>query len=328
MSTLTKSIFGAFMAAGLALGAGAAMAQDGYPNEPVHLVVAWPPGGGHDIAARLLGVQLSEALKVPVVVDNVSGAGGSTGVRHLEKAKPDGYTIGVIGMHAVSQSFMNTNATALDQLEPLAYISDEPGALEVTAATGINTLEEYVEKVKADPSAVINGNDAQGGNSFVFANMLSDVLGVPIVQIPYQGHGPNVTALITNEIGSATLPIPPVLESARNGTVKVLGVMSEERHPMVPDVPTFKEQGYDLVGNDFLMIAGPVGIPDEVKAVLEAGLLAAINSPGFTEAATKNGMVLRPGDAAMAATELTEQVEVIYPLLDKAGLVDAALKRQ
>ena len=305
----------------------AALAQDAFPAKPIHIVVAWPAGGGHDIIARLIGQELSTVLGTPVVVDNVTGAGGSTGMRHLETSAPDGYTIGLVGRHAVSQSFMNTNATALDKLQPLAYVSDEPGALQVLAETGITTLEQYVETIKADPMALVNGNDAQGGNSFVFANAIADKLGVQFMQAPYMGHAPNVTALITGEIQTATLPIPPVLEHVRAGTVNVLGVAARERHSLLPDVPTFAEQGYELVVNDFILVAAPVGVPDDIRAKLEQALVAAISSPGFAEAAGRNGTVLRPGDSAMAAEELDRQAETIYPLLEAGGLVAPELAR-
>ncbi|SCY88304.1 Bug family tripartite tricarboxylate transporter substrate binding protein [Paracoccus tibetensis] len=326
MSRHATTLFAATGMLAALIAPSAALAE--YPERPIHIVVAWPAGGGHDIAARLLGASLSEQVGVPVVIDNVTGAGGSTGVRHLEQSDADGYTIGLIGMHAISQSFMNPNATRLDALEPVAYISDDPGALQVTAATGIETLDGYIEAVRADPGALINGNDPQGGNSFVFANALSQAIEQPIVQIPYQGHAPNVTALITNEIASATLPIPPVLEHYRGGTVRILGVMSPERHPMLPDVPTFREQGVDLVANDFVMIAAPTGLDPQIAQTLSAAIVSAVESPTFAEPAERNGMVLRPGDAEMAASELQRQVDLIYPLLESAGLVSAELARQ
>lgn len=305
-----------------------AKAADTYPSGPISIVVAWPAGGGHDIAARIIGQELSKDLGVPVVVNNVTGAGGSTGMRFLQSAKPDGYTIGIMGMHAISQSFMNPNAPALSSLEPLAYIGDDPGALEIVASAGITSLPDYVAAMKADPGKLVNGNDPQGGNSFVFANVLARTLGVKITQIPYQGHAPNVTALITGEVQTATLPIPPVLEHAKAGTVNILAIMSEKRHPLLPNVPTFREEGYDLVANDFLMVAAPVGIPDAVKGKLEAALVAAISSDEFKALSARNGMVLRPGDAATAKAELARQIETIYPILLDAGLVHATLVRK
>lgn len=305
----------------------AGLGQDNYPGKPVRIIVAWPAGGGHDIIARLLGQELGAILGTPVVVDNVTGAGGTTGMRQLEGAAPDGYTIGLVGMHAVSQSFMNTNATPLNKLQPLAYVSDEPGALQVMADTGITTLAQYVETIRADPMALVNGNDAQGGNSFVFANAIANTLDVQFMQAPYVGHAPNVTALITGEIQTATLPIPPVLEHVRAGTVNVLGIAARERHALLPDVPTFAEQGYDLVVNDFILVAAPVGLPEDIRARLESALVAAVSSPGFTKAAGRNGTVLRPGDGAMAAEELERQIEAVYPLLEAGGLVAPELAR-
>lgn len=304
-----------------------ATAQAEYPSQPIHIVVAWPAGGGHDIVARLIGQEMSNALGTSVVVDNVTGAGGSTGMRHLERAAPDGYTIGIMGMHAISQAFMNTNATSLENLQPLAYVSDEPGALQITAATGITSLDAYVAHMQANPGSLVNGNDPQGGNSFVFANAISKVLDIEMMQLPYQGHAPNVTALITGEIETATLPIPPVIEHTRAGTVNVLAVAARERHHLLPDVPTFSELGYDLFVNDFILIAGPVGIPDDVRARLEAALVDAINAPAFVEAAQRSGMVLRQGGADMAAAELQTQIDTVYPLLDAAGFVATALRR-
>ena len=116
---------------------------------------------------------------------------------------------------------------------PLAYVSDEPSALQVRADTGITTLTQYVEKISADPLALVNGNDAQRGNSFVFANAIADALDVQFMQAPYVGHAPNVTALITGEVQTATLPIPPVLEHGRAGMVSVLGVAARERHALL-----------------------------------------------------------------------------------------------
>ncbi|KPQ21806.1 MAG: Tripartite-type tricarboxylate transporter, receptor component TctC [Rhodobacteraceae bacterium HLUCCA24] len=266
-------------------------------------------------------------MDTPVVVNNVTGAAGSTGMRHIAEADPDGYTIGVMGLHAVSQSFMNPQAPSLDAFEPVVYVSDDPGALQISADTGIGTLEEYVAAMQDDPMALMNGNDPQGGNSFVFAEVIPEALGIEMMKLPYPGHAPTVTALLTGEVQTATLPIPPILEHALAGTVNVLGVAAEERHPQLPDVPTFKEQGYDVVVNDFVMLVAPSGLPDDVRATLEEGLLATLESEAFTAAADKNGMMLRPLGAEAAAAELAAQEETVYPLLERRGLVAEELLR-
>jgi len=304
------------------------LAQDAFPSEPIHITVAWPAGGGHDLVGRLIANELSEIMDTAVVVNNVTGAAGSTGIRHIAEADPDGYTIGVMGLHAVSQAFMNPAAPELESLQPLVYLSDEPGALQITADAGIETLDEYIAAMQDDPMAFLNGNDPQGGNSFVFANVIPPAIGVEMMRLPYPGHAPTVTALLTGEVQTTTLPIPPILEHANAGTVRVLAVASEERHPQLPDVPTFQELGHDVVVSDFVMLVGPAGIPEDIRAQLEEGLLAAINSDGFQEAAMQNGMVLRPGGGEMATDELSRQIETVYPILEEAGLVADGLERE
>ena len=315
-----------FLAASLILPTSSLLA-DTYPSKPIHITVVWPAGGGHDLIGRLLSNELSTVMDTPVVVDNVTGAGGSTGVRHIVESDPDGYTVGVVGLHAVSAAYMNTNAPKLDGLEPLIYLSDEPGALQISASTGIDNLEDYVKAMKADSSELLNGNDPKGGNSFVFAQVIPEGLGVEMTKLPYPGHAPTVAGILTGEVQTTTLPVPPILEHALAGTINVLGVASETRHPNLPDVPTFKEQGYDIVVNDFVMIAGPKGIPADVLAKLEAGLLAAVNTDSFKAAASENGIVLRPLGSSEASKEFANQQEVVYPLLEKAGLVADELKK-
>jgi len=319
---------GLLSATAVVAGGTAASAQVAYPAEPIHITVVWPAGGGHDLVGRLLANELSGVMGTPVVVDNVTGAGGTTGMRHIAGADPDGYTIGVMGLHAISQSFMNTNAPTMLDIDPLVYISDDPGALQIIASTGIETLEEYIAAMQADPGAFLNGNDPQGGNSFVFANVIPQGLGLDVIKVPYPGHAPTVTGLLTGEVQTATLPVPPVLEHYRAGTLRILGVASQSRHPQLPDVPTFIEQGHDIVTSDFNMIVAPRGIPEDVRAALVEGLIASFNSEAFTAAAASSGMVLRVLGPDEAAAELALQVDTVYPLLLDAGLVAAGLERE
>lgn len=306
---------------------GNACAAGEYPEESISIVSVWPAGGTHDISARLIAKQLSEELSVPVMVNNVTGAAGSTGMRYIENAKPNGYTIGIMGMHAISQSFMNSKATRLDEIEPIVYFGKDTGALQVSADVGIDSLSKYVAVVKEDPSSVISGSDAQGGNSYIFSEMLSRTLDVDFLKIPYRGHAPNVTALVSNEIQSATLPVPSVIEHHRAGTVNMLAVMSEERHPLLPDVPTFLEKGYNLVANDFYMVVAPAGLPENTKNILEKALLNVVSSDEFVTKSSNNGMIVTAMGSEDAKDELSRQVDLIYPLLYESDLVHESMVR-
>ncbi len=308
----------------IATGSGSA---NEFPSKPISLVVVWPAGGAHDVAARLLAEYAGEHLPVTVVVENVTGAAGSNGMRHVERARPDGYTIGLMGMHALVQSFMNPNAPSLDALQPLAFVSSEPGALQIRADAGIDTLDEYIAALREEPGSIIHGNDAMGGNTFVFASRVENFFGIEMTRVPYGGHAPNTAALISGEIQSATLPVPQIAQHHESGAIKVLGVMGEERHFMLPDVPTFKEQGHDLVSGDYYMLFMPKNVPAEVAEKLEAAFLAAMEDERFQQRARQVGLEILPAGMEGASAALDEQVETIYPILLEYGLVHESLKR-
>lgn len=307
--------------------AGAAQAEEAFPQKALSLVVVWPAGGGHDVAARLLGEYAGRVLGQPIVVNNVTGASGSNGMRAIAKAKPDGYTIGLMGMHALAQSYMNPKAPSLNMFEPLVYMATEPGALQVRSQLGIETVQEYVDYLQNDPGAIVHGNDAMGGNTFVYTGMLEKKFGIELTKVPYIGHAPNIAALVSGEVSSAALPVSGIAQHHRSGTIKVLGVMSEERSHLLPDVPTFKEQGYDLIAADYYMVVMPKGVPDAVAEKLEKGMLEAMNDPQFQESARTMGLVIEPADREEAKAILAEQVETIYPILLDGGLVHSSLKR-
>lgn len=319
---IMKALVGLFVGSCVAI---SAVAEE-YPSKPVSIVAVWPAGGAHDTAGRLIANYLAKSTDVPVVVKNVTGAGGSTGMRYIEKAAKDGYTIGIMGMHAISASFMNPNAPSLENFDTVAYIGPDPGALQVSNATGIDSLDDYVNALKEEPGSIINGNDGLGGNSFVFASQLEKKLGVKMTRIPYAGHAPNVAALLSNEVMSTTLPVPQLSEQTLAGKVKTLGVMAEQRHHLLPDVPTFKEQGYDLVLGDFYMLVAPKGVPDEVSAKLESLILGVLKDAEFQAQARKVGIIVDAKGRQDTRVELDSMIDDIYPLLLDSGLVKVTRK--
>lgn len=304
---------------------GEVLANDNYPDKAVSLVVVWPAGGGHDIAARLVAEHAADHLGQPIMVNNVTGAAGSNGMRHVASAKPDGYTVGLMGMHALVQSYMNPNAPSLDKFDPLAFLAFEPGSLQVRADAGIDTLEQYVEQLRREPGSIVHGNDALGGNTFVYTTLLEKHFGIELTRVPYAGHAPNTAALVSGEIASAAMPIPQIVQHYQAGTVKVLGVMGEERNFMLPDVPTFRELGHDLVIGDYFVFFMPKGVPAEARAKLEDAFLKAMDAPALRERAATIGIEVQPGGQARAAAVLAEQDAKIYPMLLEEGMVHKSL---
>jgi tripartite-type tricarboxylate transporter receptor subunit TctC len=297
-----------------------------FPTEPVTLIVAWPAGGGSDISMRLLADALSKQIKVPVVVLNKPGAAGAIGHREIVNAKPDGYTIGMFSSGGIALPYMNAQANTFDELQPIAFFGEDPSALEVSTASGISSLKEYVERARANPGKIKNGNDQPGGASYIAVALYEKKLGLKVTRVPYAGYAPTVTALMAGEVDSATVPVPDTIEQHKAGKLKLLGVSAAERHFMAPDIPTFREQGFDVLVGTWRCIAGPKGIPEDRLRFLETNIIAALRDPEFQAKAKQAGFVVGPGSAKETYQRWKDDDAELYPILLDAGLVKTRQK--
>ncbi len=292
-----------------------------FPEGPITWVVNWPAGGGQDTTSRLVAEALSSELGVAIAVENYDGAGGLAGMRVLADADPDGYTIGMLGSSSVIQQYTTDAPVMMDQLSVISFFGPDPGALTVGGETDFDSLETYVAMAKEAPASVINGNDPPGGASFISAAIMETALGLELNKIPYKGYAPTVTALLSGEVQSATVPIPQVLEHQASGAVRILGVMAAERHFLAPDIPTFAEQGFDVVAGDFRAIVGPAGIPEDRLEILSNALVAVLSSPEFVKKANAAGYMIEPLGSKAAAARIATFDTQVYPVLEAAGLV-------
>ena len=323
---MTKGLaLAALTATGVASFGTTAFADD-FPSEPVNIVVAWPAGGSHDRVARLMSDYLAEELGQPIVVTNTTGAAGTVGVRTAATADADGYTIGMMGLHVVAQTYMMDTAAPWTSVAPLALIEQSPAALSVRTETGINTLDEFVEKVKSDPEFILSSNDGPGGFANNTAVLAKQALGVDFATIPYQGYGPAIGAIKSGETNATTIPGGIMIGLAEGGDIKILGMASEERHFRAPDVPTFKESGYDFVFGDFVGMFLPEGVPADHAAVLETAVMNVLADEAFLEAAVQAGMIVSPGGSEDFAAFLADQDATVYPILEANDLVSVNAK--
>lgn len=298
----------------------------GYPSGPITLIVAWAAGGGSDISMRMLADALSKRINVPVVVLNKPGAGGAVGHREIVTAKPDGQTIGMFSSGGIALPYLNAQANTIDELEPLAFFGEDPNALQVSIASGINSLKEYVERARANPGKLRNGNDQPGGSSFLAIAQYEKAMNFKVTRVSYAGFAPTVTALLGGEVDSATVAVPDTIEHHKGGKLKILGVSATERHYMAPDVPTFKEQGYDVVVGAWRCLVGPKGMPPDRIAFLESNLLAVLKDPEFVAKAKQAGFIVAPGDAKATMARWKSDDAALYPILLETDLVKARRK--
>jgi tripartite-type tricarboxylate transporter receptor subunit TctC len=302
-----------------------AIAQ-GFPSQPVTMIVPWPPGGGSDIAMRLVADAASKRMGVPVVVVNRPGAGGTIGLKEMASSKPDGYTIAMVATGAVFAQYNNPNANALSDFEPVVFFGDDPVVLSVGAKTSIRTLADYIAAAKANPGKLRNGNDQPGGSSHVAASLMERTLATKINKISYAGFAPTVQALLSGEIDSATVPAPDISQHHKSGAARSLAIAGTQRHFLLPDVPTFREQGIDFVAGTWRFIAAPRGTPADRLATLETRLLETLRDKGFIEKARAAGFIVEPMNRADTSRRVAAEDAAMYPVFLEAGLVRARQK--
>ncbi|MDR7523436.1 MAG: tripartite tricarboxylate transporter substrate binding protein [Armatimonadota bacterium] len=299
-----------------------ALAQEKFPSREITLIVPWPAGGGSDISMRLVAEHAQRHFGVPVVVVNKPGAAGAIGHREIVTARPDGYTIGMVGSGALAQQYMIPNpVNILDQFQPIVFFGKDPGTLTVRAETPWRTLKEFVDAAKARPNSIRNANDPPGGGSHLTVLVIEKKLGITLNKISYGGFAPSVAALLAGEVQSTTVPVPDVIEAHRAGKVRILAVADTERHFMAPGVPTFKEQGFDVTFALWRIIGAPRGVPADRLRVLEEKLLATLNDPAFVARANKAGFSVNPLSTRRTEAVLKADDALVYYLLLELDMV-------
>ena len=230
-----------------------------YPNQPIRLIVPWPPGGGVDTSARIIAQPLSERLGQSIVIDNRPGAGGNIGTEIAAKAKPDGYTL---VMASSSPNAINIHIYPKLPFEPLkdfasiVYVTAVPNILVVPGASPLNSAQELLAHVKANPGKVNYGSAGVGSSQHLAASMLIAATGIDIVHVPYKGTGPAETDLIAGHI-AMMLDTTACLPFVAGGRMKAFAVASKARNPALPNVPTFDETRHP--GRLFIRLVRPDG---------------------------------------------------------------------
>ena len=305
--------------------AGNSQAQK-FPSKPITVVVPWSPGGGSDRSMRLVAATASKYLGVSVIVVNKPGAGGANGTRAIASAKPDGYTIGMVGAGVIARQYGNPNANPMTDLVPITFFGADPAALSARADTGFKSVADFVKAAKAKPGSIRNGNDQPGGSSYVAIAIMELGLGIKTRRVPYKGYAPTVAALLAGEVQTATVPVPDAIEQHKAGNIRILGVAANTRHFVAPDVPTFKEQGFNIVAGSWRTIVAPKGVPADRMKILEVGLIKTLKDPAFVKRANNAGFFVSPMSGKDTWAYWQSYDKSLYPILLGAGLVKTRKK--
>jgi tripartite-type tricarboxylate transporter receptor subunit TctC len=283
-----------------------------YPTRPVRLVVGFPPGGGTDITARLIGQWLSERLGQQFVIENRPGAGSNIATEGVARAAADGYTLLLVSAaHAINATLYDRlNYNFLRDIAPVAGIIRVPNVMEVNPSLPPKSVSEFIAYAKANPGKV---NYASGGNGtaqHLSGELFKMMTGVVMVHVPYRGDAPALTDLIGGQVQVMFGSIPPSVEHIRAGKLRALAVTNATRSEALPDIPTVSDfvPGYEA--NAWYGIGAPRNTPAEIVDKLNKEINAALSDPKIkARLADLGGTVLSgsPADFGKLIADETEK---------------------
>ncbi|HPU21349.1 MAG TPA: tripartite tricarboxylate transporter substrate binding protein [Alicycliphilus sp.] len=272
---------------------GGAHAQGDYPNKPLRVIVPYPAGGGTDTIARLIGTQLTQRWGQPVVVENKPGASGMLGNDIVAKAPGDGYTV-LMGITAVVQipALYKKVPYRLADLAPVSQIAKSADLLMVPRSSGVTTLAQFVDKARAAPGSMNYGTYGNATSSHMNGERFKQQAGIDLTHIPYQGSGPEVAALLGDQLTLAFVDATAAYPHIKSDKVNILAITGAQRHPALPQVPTMTEAGYPgLEANGWFGMFLPAGTPKPIVDKLGAEVAAIVKSPELNKRLTDMGLI-------------------------------------
>jgi tripartite-type tricarboxylate transporter receptor subunit TctC len=297
MSFCRRAAIFALAASGLALTTGSALAQDKWPSRAITLVAPYPPGASTDFIARLIRDPLEEQLKVPVVVENKPGAGGTTGAQLVAKSPPDGYTFMVtVNAPVTMNSHMQKNypMDPMKSFTPVIKVADVVMTLAVNAKLPINNVQELIDYAKKNPNEKLSfGSAGVGSAHHIAGELLKQKTGLNMVHVPYKGGGPAIQDLVAGHIPISFGTTPAVMPQAQAGTIRIIALAEVKRSPDLPNVPTVSETVPGVDTFTWVGVFAPLGTPkpivDRVNAIIaetikKPDVIAKLKTQGATAA--------------------------------------------
>jgi tripartite-type tricarboxylate transporter receptor subunit TctC len=280
-------------AALLATGVGAAVAQDGYPNKPLTMVVPFSAGGTTDILARIVGQALGQELSQTIIIENKPGAGGNIGAQQAARAKADGYTLfmGTVGTHAINQAlYKKLPYDPIKDFTPLSRVANVPNLLVAHPSRPYKTVKEMIEYGKKHPNEITYGSPGSGASPHVSGALFQSMTGVELTHVPYKGSAPAISDLLGNQIAVMFDNMPSAIQHVRSGKLRPIAVTTAKRSPELPDVPTIAEAGVPgYEATSWFGLWSVAGTPQPVLDKLHASLTKVLKDPAVSKKIADQG---------------------------------------
>jgi tripartite-type tricarboxylate transporter receptor subunit TctC len=287
-------------------------AQVAFPSKPVTIIVPYPAGGSNDIFARELGKRLSDTWKVPVIIDNRPGAGGSIGAAVVSKAAPDGYTLCLLSSSFTTNAAIQTNLPfdPVAGFAPVAMVAKGPMLLTVSNKVPARTTLELFALARANPGKLNYGSSGQGSTNHFATELLMDAANIKMTHVPYKGMAPAVTDVIGGHVDVLIASAPSIYQHVKAGKVRGVGVTSKGRSVVVPDLPPVAEMGVPNYSFELWWgILAPPKTPPEVVIQVNIDVNRILNTPEMREVFLREGAEPAPLSAAQFAATIRNEIE-------------------
>lgn len=321
-----RTLLGVSLALAVATMAGIApaSAQTDYPDKPVKLVIPYPPGGPTDLLGRLVAQGLSDLWGKPVVVENKAGASGTIGADFVARSEPDGYTL-VLGNNASNGTYELLNPTTapyitMRDFAPVSMVALSPQVMIIDPNLGVKDIKSFVELARSKPGELNYGSSAIGSAPHLAAEMFKLAAGVDIKHIPFNGAAPVMQAVVSGTVQmyiGAPSTVKPQVDA---GKAVLIGALSAERLPSLPDVPTFREAGIDLVYNSWFGVLAPAKTPEPVLDKLNADITKVLTKDEIKKQLSDLGFVAETGSRADFVKTIEEETATTRKVIEAAHI--------
>jgi tripartite-type tricarboxylate transporter receptor subunit TctC len=313
------------LALAASMAAGAQAAAD-YPSKPITLVIAYPPGGSTDAVGRMVGTELAQRLKQPVVIENLGGAGGAIGAQKVARAPADGYTLLVAANNEMAIAPLVNKAIkyrVFEDFTPIGLVATQPMVLVASRGSGIKNTQDFLHQLRHNPGKYSYGSSGVGTALHIAGEMVQQAGHVTMTHVPYRGVAPLTNDLLGGSLDIGVFVLSSGLPHIRAGKVLALGTTEAKRSTVTPAIPALAENpAFAKVDiNSWFALMGPAQLPPQVLAALRKALDDTLQSPSFRAKLEASGNVMAAPGQDMGAF-LKAQVAKYQQIVETAKIKD------
>ncbi len=312
--SLTLGVTGAFLYGSIA--------RADYPTKPVNFICVWGVGGQNDAITRTIAEYMKKYFPKPLVVVNRPGAGGTVGTAEIASAQPDGYTLGVSTMPplTIEPHLVTLPYNTPDDYVPIALVGSTMFTLTVNSEFPWKTLKDFVEYAKANPGKVRVGTSGIGHITSVILEELKFTGKIDLTEVPFKGGGEDIAAVLGKHVEADVLSLFEAVPLHKSGKTRALVLFAENRSPLLPDVPTCKESGYDIARSTYTAIIGPKGLPTDVVTTFQNAYKKVSEDPDFLKYMNGIGVNVKYEGTADLRKRLWNDYKGNKDIFDRIGL--------